>query len=258
MGQIVVVTSLKGGVGKTVFSAGLSYELAQKGLRVLAIDLDLGTGGLDIAMGRENSVLPTFPDLVLGNARVEDCLFPGDDGVFFLSSPVFFNEATLRSVRQENFNELLSYLKANFDFIIFDMPAGGGAAFPLIENSCLADITFLVTTSAPTSVRAAERCAMRLREPDKIKLILNCYHLSQPRDNAFSIVEIIHRASVPIFGVIPFDPSADSALARGVPLTVSKRCVAGKAITNVARRLQGESVPLFDGVMRRRKKIRFY
>lgn len=258
MGQIIVVTGLKGGVGKTVFSAGLAYELARQGKRVLAVDMDLGTGGLDIALGREDSVLPTFTDLLSGTVRPEDALFPGDDGVFFLSAPVFFNERSLEDISFECFDNLLAYLKESFDFVIFDMPAGGGAAFPFLENSALVDLLLLITTSAPTAVRAAERCAMRLKTPEKIRLVLNSFHVSRPKENPFRIVEVIERASVPILGVIPFDASAERALAKGTPLSAKKKSPAGRAFRNVSSRLNGETVPLFYQVMPLRKRARFY
>ena len=258
MGQIVVVTSLKGGVGKTLFSSGLALESAKAGKRTLAVDMDLGTGGLDIAMGREDAVIPTFLDLALGAVSCERALIPGDDDVYFLSAPVFFNESDLSELTQDTFNRLLLFFKQNFDLTIFDMPAGGGAAFRFFEESPLVDRTVLVTTSAPTSVRAAERCAMRLRSPEKCKLVLNSYRLSHPDENAFRVTEIIERASVPILGVVPFDTLAEKALARGVPLTGMKNSSAGKAVGNIYMRLMGESVPLLDGVMRRRKRIRFY
>lgn len=258
MGQVVVVTSLKGGVGKTVFSASLAYELAQQGKRVLAVDMDLGTGGLDIALGREDSILPTFLDLLTGISKPEDSLFPGDDGVYFLSAPVFFNESSLDSVEPERFDALLSFLKDHFDVILFDMPAGGGAAFRFLDGSELVDQTLLVTTSAPTAVRAAERCAMRLQAPEKTKLLLNCFHLSRPQDNPLRVVEVIQRASVPILGVVPFDSGAERALAKGTPLAANPKSSAGKAVRNISRRLAGENVPLFNGVLAGKRRDRFY
>lgn len=258
MGQIAVVTSLKGGVGKTLFSSSLALESARSGKRVLAVDMDLGTGGLDIAMGREDAVIPTFLDLALGSVSTDRALIPGDDGVYFLSAPVFFNETDLVGLTQEAFDGLLAFLKENFDLVIFDMPAGGGAAFRFFEETGLVDRIILVTTGAPTSVRAAERCAMRLKSPEKCKLVLNSFRITSPKDNTFGVTEVIERASVPIIGVVPFDPMAEKALARGIPMTGLKKSPAGRAVANIFLRLTGESVPLLDGVMARKKRIRFY
>lgn len=258
MGEIIVVTSLKGGVGKTVMSAGLAYAAAQSGKRVLAVDMDLGTGGLDIALGREDRVIPTFLDLLSGDVEASDALFPGDDGVSFLSSPVFFNESLLEEVTQESFNALLLYVRELFDLVIFDMPAGGGAAFPFLEASGLVNRILLVTTAAPTSVRAAERCAMRLKESEKAQLVLNCFRVSSPGDNPFRVMEVIERTSVPILGVVPFDSGAEKALAKGLPLTGVKKSKAGSAIENISLRLFGAHVPLLQGVMKRRRRLRFY
>ncbi len=258
MGEIIVVTSLKGGVGKTVCSAGLAYDAARLGKRILAVDMDLGTGGLDIAMGREDTVLPTFIDLLTGKEEPDKALFPGDDGVYFLSAPIFFNEKSLDEVSQDNFDALLRYLRDSFDAVIFDMPAGGGAAFRFFEASGLVNQIILVSTAAPTSVRAAERCAMRLQEPEKAKLILNCFRTTNPSDNPFRVVEVIQRTSVPIIGVVPFESGAEKALAKGVPLTGLKKSAAGKAIGNIGRRLFGDKVPLLDGVLKKKKRFRFY
>ncbi|MBR7165192.1 MAG: AAA family ATPase [Clostridia bacterium] len=258
MGQIIVVTSLKGGVGKTVFSASLAYAMARLGKRVLAVDMDLGTGGLDIALGREDSVLPTFLDLLNDPASREDAFVLGSDGIYFLSAPVFFNETALENVEQSAFDDLIAYVKDRFDAVIFDMPAGGGAAFRFLEDCPMVDQTLLVTTSAPTAIRAAERCAMRLKCPEKAKLLLNCFHVSRPGDNPFRVVEVIMRTSVPILGVVPFDEGAERSLAKGVPLAANKKSLVGNAAANVALRLMGETVPLFSGVMPKRKRIRFY
>lgn len=258
MGEILVVTSLKGGVGKTVLSAGLCYEWARQGKRVLAVDMDLGTGGLDIALGREDMICATLLDLLEDKIPQKEALTPGKDGVTFLSSPIFFGETSFGGVLQFRFNALLAELKEKFDFLLFDMPAGGGAAFPFLEKSDLVDRVLLVTTSAPTSVRAAERCAMRLKNPEKCKLVLNGYRFTHPEDNPFSVSEIIQRASVPIIGVIPRDGDVEKALETGVPLTGRPKSEGGKAIANIAKRLAGEEVPLLSGVVRKRKRFRFY
>ncbi|MBP5289324.1 MAG: AAA family ATPase [Clostridia bacterium] len=258
MGKVIITTSLKGGVGKTVFSACLADTLSRRGFSVLAVDLDLGAGGLDIALGRENDVTATMLDVLRGEVNPERALTPGEDGITFLAAPVFFNPASLEEVSQADFNRLLSTLKDSFDFVLFDMPAGGGAAFPFVERSRLADQYVLVTTAAPTAVRAAERCAMRLAEPEKAKLLLNCFRLSRPDDNTFGIVEVIRRASVPILGVIPYDNGAEKALAKGVPLSADQKSPAGNAVGNVASRLLDEPVPLFDGIMRRNRRMSFY
>lgn len=258
MGKICVVTSLKGGVGKTLFSSGLAYQLAKVGKKVLAVDMDLGTGGLDIALGREDTLSSTLLDILSGRVTLKDALYAGADGVCFLAAPVFFNESSLEDVTQDNFNALLTALKQYFDFVIFDMPAGGGAAFRFFEKSELVDQMILVTTPAPTAVRAAERCAMRLSKPDNIRLILNSFRLSSPEDNAVRIVEAIRRTSVPILGVIPFDNGAEKALAKGQPMTAVKKSVAAKAIANVAERLTGETVPLMRGLMKPGKRQKYY
>ncbi len=258
MGEVIVVTSLKGGVGKTVFSASLAYDLARRGKKVLAVDMDLDTGGLDIALGKENAVLPSMLDLLRSSEALEEIL-SGEAGVIqFLSAPVFFNESGFDSVSQERFDHVLTQLKKHYDFCIFDMPAGGGPAFPFLENSGIVDLTAIVTTCAPTAVRAAERCAMRLKNPEKIKLVLNCYRIHQPRDNVFQITEVLQRASVSIIGVIPYDTMTEKSLLRGIPLTGAKKSVAGHAIENISRRISGDTVPLFDGVLPRRKRKKFY
>jgi len=220
--------------------------------------MDLGTGGLDIALGKEDEISTTLIDLLTGVVSTERALLPGDDGVYFLSAPVFFNDNCLDNVSQEGFNALLSYFKETFDFILFDMPAGGGAAFPFLEASSLVDLTLLVTTPAPTAVRAAERCAMRMKNPEKLKLILNSYRISRPNENASGVVEVIQKTSVPILGVIPFDSLAEKALVRGVPLTGMKKSVGGIAISNITDRILEESVPLFCGILSKKKRFRFY
>ncbi len=257
VGQITAVASIKGGVGKTVVSAGLAFAFASLGARALGVDLDLGAGGLDLALGREDMLLPTLADVIRGDFSEND-LFPGADGVAFLSAPVAFGADPFAGVKQEDFDRALLFLKDRFDQIVLDLPAGGGSAFPYLERSGLADRILLVTTSSPASVRAAERCAMQLSEPEKVRLVLNAYRLSRPDDNAYPVTEIIRRAGVRIIGAVPMDPGAEKALMAGTPLTAVPKSPAGKAISNIALRLTGEEVPLLDGVLRRGKRVRFY
>lgn len=257
VGQITVIASIKGGVGKTVLAAGLAHSFAALGARVLAVDLDLGAGGLDLALGKENAVTPTLPDLVSGAVQPQR-LTPDPDGITFLSAPVLFGTDPFAGVKQEDFDRTVALLKESYDQLIFDLPAGGGSAFPLLEQSGLADRILLVTTAAPTSVRAAERCAMQLKEPDKVRLILNAYRLSRPGDNVFPVTEIVQRAGVRIIGAIPWDPAAEKALAAGTPLSALPKSDGGRAIGNIALRLTGEEIPLFRGIASRRKRVRFY
>lgn len=258
MGTILTVTSLKGGVGKTTFSAGIAYALKKYGKRVLAIDMDFGAGGLDIALGNEDTVVSSFLDIVNGKCELSDALVKDNNGIYFLSAPVFYTESECSSVSQENFDSLLKILRDSFDFVIFDMPAGGGEMFSFFENCPYCNMAIIVSTSSATSVRAAEKCAIKIKGFDEVKLLINCFRTSSPKDNSFGILEMISRISVPIIGVVPYDENAEKALLQGIPLSKKKSSDAGIAMCNVAKRLRGKNVFLLDGIMKRKSRNKYY
>lgn len=168
MARVIVITSGKGGVGKTTISAYLGMELAKNNKRVCLVDMDIGLNNLDVVLGVENRFLYTLMDVVNGKCRlrqalVEHSIYPL---LFVLSSG---NAVQNLSVRLEDLYNIVDELKRTFDFVLIDCPAGIDAGFNRAVS--VAEEALIVTTPHLSS----------LRDADKVVTILNSYNLSSIR-----------------------------------------------------------------------------
>lgn len=159
-----MIASYKGGVGKTTLSSGLAYIAARHENRVTALDLDLEFGGLDIALGQENTAGQSVADVLRGKCSPEKgAVACAQEGLFLLASPMALNDS-LGDVTQDMVDSLMEHLKERNDLVILDMPAGGGPLFEKLAVCPYVDEVLLVSTDAPTSLRTAEKCGMRLAQ----------------------------------------------------------------------------------------------
>ena len=255
MNQILLFSSLKGGVGKTTAVSSLAAALAFCKRRVLCVDLDFGVRGLDLALGAENTCGEDVLEVIRSGLDVKKYATELEENLFFLPAPALFDTRAPASVGQEELNAFLALCKRQFDFTLLDLPAGGGELFlPLAGNPLLSG-TIVLSTPEVTSVRAAEQTGYEIRAAgsDSIRLILNRYPVNDPdRPDLFRLAG---SAGIPVLGVVPEEKTAPEALAAGVPLS-RLMTGAGNAYRNIAARLCGQSVPILEGVLPPRKRKR--
>lgn len=261
MSKAVIVTSIKGGVGKTTVSSSTAYALAAQGYKVLAVDMDLGAGGLDIALGCENTIAPPVTDYLSGKVTLSEAVInsPFED-LYFISSPMA--GASFVPITKEQLERAVSEMKRNYDFVIFDMPAGGGEYFEMLASSEQITLINVVTTDGIYAVRAAEKTVYELSgivSPKcNIRLVINGYDLNTPSSNSEGILSLIFAVKAELLGIVPYDPDAEKYIRKGIPLSSVKKSGAGKALTNTAIRMTGKNVPVMDGIVSKRKRKKFY
>ena len=263
MGKIIMIASLKGGVGKTTVSAALSHALATLGHKTLAVDMDFGVRSLDIAMGHENSASPSCWDVMTGKASLGVAVEEDDrnENLFFLSAPMNVDCTYDTGLTDRMLTNFLRSVKKEYDYVILDMAAGRGRLLDMVSDSGEADRTVVVCTQNTASVRAAERLGSDLyRSGDEtIRLVINSYVPDRnSKKELMSVMEIIEHSSVTLLGVVPYDSGVEKLVSSGKTVVEDKKCSAGKALNNIARRLTGESVVLFDKVIPRRHRIKLY
>ena len=241
MGQVVAFVSGKGGTGKTTLCAAVAGSLAKRGSSVLCIDLDVGLRNLDISLGMRDEASVSFLDAIDGRCAVTDApVHPLLPSLRLLTAPV----AEPETVPAEDFFGLLAEARAKFDWILLDAPAGVGALFRLAVRR--ADRTVVVTQADPASMRDAERAGSLAAQigPQWVRVVVNRVHsrlYSRLRTNVDDIMDTV---GLPLLGLVPEHTDVLLAAAWGVPLCNAGNCPAAKACTNIARRLEGETVPL--------------
>jgi septum site-determining protein MinD len=235
-----VITSGKGGAGKTTVTAGLSSCLAAMGQRIICVDADIGARNLDIALGMADAVSPLdLADALLGRAEPLACLsaHPSIPNLLLLPAPLTESADNLPT---ERLKPLVEYFASGVDFVLVDCPAGLDKGFENCVGSCAEAL--LVTTAEPAARRIAAVAGQRLGEG---KLRVNRVkpgHIA--RDCAPNIDELIDAAGLPLIGLIPEDEMVSAAAHRGHALVFCSKDGAAMAMLRIARRLLGEYIPL--------------
>lgn len=240
MGTVIVVTSGKGGTGKTSITGGVSASLALMGRRVLCIDMDIGLRNLDISLGLNDRALMDFSDVALGRcplarAAVEH---PSLKGLWLLTSPMSLPP----SLTPEKVRSLLDTARTMYDYILIDSPAGLGAGFRLAV--CGADRALVVSTNDASSLRDAQRAVAELEHLGTIHLVMNRIQAKLLRKLRATIDDAMDAAGLPLIGVVPEDPQVILCANLGQPLTTQGPKGAALACRNIARRLEGDRVPI--------------
>jgi len=243
MGEVIVVTSGKGGVGKTTVSANLSFALAKLHKRVLVIDTDIGLRNLDVVMGLENQILYNLVDVLEGNCRIRQALIQ-DKRFFELYLLPSAQTKDKDSVTPEDMKRLTEELQDEFDYIILDCPAGIEQGF---KNAIAGATRALVVTMPEVSaIRDADRI-IGLLENDgmsQIQMIVNRIRPELVKNgDMMSIEDIKDILGTEIIGAIPDDVKVVISTNKGEPLD-GKTSAAGRAIDEIARRVTGEEIPL--------------
>ncbi len=247
-GKVIVITSGKGGVGKTTASANIGVALAQTGVSVAMVDMDIGLRNLDILMGLENRVVYNLVDVVeerckLRQALVKDKRLPN----LCLLPAAQTRDKT--AVNAEQMKKLCGELKELFDYVLVDSPAGIESGF---QNSVAgAEEAVIVTTPEMSAVRDADRIIglleARKDEIQQYRLVLNRLRPGMVRTNdMMSVEDVLEILSVKLLGVVPEDEQIIVSTNKGEPVAGTDNTRAGLAFRNIARRLRGEDVPLMD------------
>ncbi|WP_075181958.1 septum site-determining protein MinD [Pantoea sp. 1.19] len=252
MARIIVVTSGKGGVGKTTSSAAIATGLAQKGKKTVVIDFDIGLRNLDLIMGCERRVVYDFVNVIQGDATLNQALIKDKrtDNLFILPASQTRDKDALT---HEGVEKVLSELgKMGFDFIVCDSPAG-------IETGALmalyfADEAIITTNPEVSSVRDSDRIlgilssksrrAENGEDPIKEHLLLTRYNPGRvSRGDMLSMEDVLEILRIPLVGVIPEDQSVLRASNQGEPVILDTEADAGKAYADTVDRLLGEERP---------------
>ena len=242
MGTVIVVTSGKGGTGKTSLTGGVASCLAALGQKVLCIDLDIGLRNLDISLGMTDRALMDFTDVVEGRCTLERAAVehPVIRGLYLLTAPV---RPTPNALDEEKMKAMLLQARAQFDYILIDSPAGLGSGFRLAV--CGADRAVVVSTNDSSALRDAQRTVVELgRRLDTIHLVMNRIQPKLLRRLRTTIDDAMDAAGLPLLGVVPEDSQVILAANTGEPLILFSRKGAALAYLNIAKRLMGQRVPL--------------
>ena len=243
MGQVITVVSGKGGTGKTSFTANIGMALAQMGHPTLCLDCDVGLRNLDIALVMTDRAVMDFTDVMEGRCSLEEAAaaHPQQKNLFLLTAPIRFEAA---DIDKKAYQKLIRKIKKQFDYCLVDAPAGLDSGFQLA--TCAADRCVVVATADASSLRDAQHTVMELHRfpTGRLHLVVNRVRKKMLRSMHATIDDAIDRAGLPLIGVIPEDDALPLSLNKGVPLLLSGSQGAAAAYRNIAKRLQGQKVPL--------------
>jgi len=246
-GRVIVVTSGKGGVGKTTTNANIGTALARAGKKVVMIDTDLGLRNLDLLLGLENRIVYTIVDVVEERCKLKQALVKDKKNPnLCLLAAAQTRDKT--AVTEEQLKDICEQLKKDFDFILVDCPAGIEQGF---QNAVAgATEAIVVTTPEMSAVRDADRIIGLLEAREEIesyKLLVNRVRPNMIATNDMMSVEDVQEIlSTSILGVIPEDSGIITSTNKGEPIVNDEKSLAGQAYNNVARRIMGEDVPLLN------------
>ncbi len=261
--KVIVITSGKGGVGKTTTSAAISAGLASMGYKTAVIDFDIGLRNLDLIMGCERRVVYDFVNVINGDANLSQALIKDKrvENLYILPASQTRDKDALS---KEGVAKIIEELKKEFDYIVCDSPAG-------IEKGALmalyfADEAIVVTNPEVSSVRDSDRIlgvlaskskrAENKETPIKEHLLLTRYSEARvKRGEMLSVEDVLEILSVPLLGVIPESPAVLTSSNRGVPVTLDTQSDARAAYEQAVRRLLGENIPFDASAKNWTKKI---
>jgi septum site-determining protein MinD len=246
MSEVIVITSGKGGVGKTTATANLGAGLASMGHQVVLIDADIGLRNLDVLLGLENRIVYDLTDVIDGKCRLRQSLIKDKryEGLYLLPAAQTKDKT---AVNPDQMKELCKDLLKEFEYVLIDCPAGIEQGF---RNAIAgAHRAVVVTTPEMSAVRDADRViglleASELRKP---ALIINRLRPKMVRHgDMMSMEDIIDILAIELLGIIPEDEMVVISTNRGETVLSDERSKSGQAFRNIVRRLKGETVPLMD------------
>ena len=245
MGEVIVVTSGKGGVGKTTTTANIGAGLSRLDKKVVIIDTDLGLRNLDVVMGLENLIVYNLVDVIEGKCRMKKALIRDRryENLYLLPSAQTKDKS---AVSPGQIRKLTDELKEEFDYILVDCPAGIEQGF---QNAIAgAERAFIVTTPEVSAIRDADRIIGLLEKNGirKNELIINRIRIDMvKRGDMMSVDDVTEILSIPLLGIIPDDEQVVIGTNQGTPV-ISIHSTAGTAYSNICRRILGEEVEFLD------------
>lgn len=260
MSEVIVITSGKGGVGKTTSIANLGAGLAQLDHKVVLVDTDVGLRNLDLVLGLENRIVYDIIDYLEGRCKLRQALVKDRRlNNLFLLPAAQTRDKTAISVEQ--MKNLCLELKKEFDYVLIDCPAGIEQGF--INAVAGSDRAIIVTNPEVSAVRDADRIVGLLEEMNKPRptLIINRMKQSMTeRGEMMSINDILDILCIDLIGVVPEDENIIITTNRGDLVLLNDQSEAGKAYANIAKRITGEQVPFLQlkqkiGILKSLKRI---
>lgn len=246
MGKAIVITSGKGGVGKTTTTANIGTALAKLGNKVVVVDGDTGLRNLDVLMGLENRIVYTIIDAIEGRCRLKQALIKDKrfSNLFLLPTAQTKDKD---DISPQQMLKLVKELKEDFDYVLIDSPAGIEQGF---ENAVIgADRALVVVNPEITSVRDADRVIGKLDSKglEDHGVIVNRLNYEMTKNgDMLDVSDIIETLSVKLMGVVPDDRNITVSTNRGEPIVLEEKAYAGQAFINIARRITGEDVEIMD------------
>lgn len=245
MSEVIVITSGKGGVGKTTTSANVGTGLAKLDKKVVLIDTDIGLRNLDVVMGLENRIVYNLVDVVEGNCRPKQAMIKDKryNNLYLLPSAQTRDKT---SVTPEQMIALVDELREEFDYIILDCPAGIEQGF---KNAIAgADRALVVTTPEVSAIRDADRIIglLEANSMKKVDLIVNRIRMDMvKKGDMMSIEDVVDILAINLIGAVPDDENIVISTNQGEPLA-GNDTLPGQAYMNICKRIMGEDVPMLD------------
>lgn len=246
MGKVIVVTSGKGGVGKTTSTANIGAALTKIGNKVIVIDGDIGLRNLDVVMGLENRIVFDLVDVVEKKCKTRQAMIKDKrfEGLYLIPAAQTRDKD---SVSPDQMKELCNELKEEFDYVIVDCPAGIENGF---KNAIAgADSAIVVTTPEVSAVRDADRIIGLLEAHlvSDINLVVNRIKMNMVRNgDMLNIEDILDILGVKLIGVVPDDENVVISTNKGEPVIEYSHSLAGMAYNNIANRIAGEDVKFLN------------
>lgn len=246
MGEVYVITSGKGGVGKTTTTANIGTALAMNGSHVVLVDADIGLRNLDVVMGLENRIVYDLVDVTHGRCRLRQALIRDRrfENLYLLPAAQTKDK---NAVSPDQMKELCEELKKESDYIFVDCPAGIEQGFRNAVSG--ADRAIVVTTPEVAAVRDADRI-IGLLEAAEVKNPLLVINRIRPQmvksGDMLDVEDVIEHLAIDLLGIVPDDESIIVSTNRGEPAVLNNHSRAGTAYRNISRRIAGEEVPFLD------------
>lgn len=263
MSEVIVVTSGKGGVGKTTTTANIGTGLAKLGKKVVMIDTDTGLRNLDVVLGLENRIVYNLVDVVEGNCRLKQAMISDKrcPNLYLIPTAQTRDKSAVTPEQMINVINEIRDDEENFDYIILDCPAGIEQGF---QNAVAgAERALIVTTPGVSAIRDADRIIGLLDSKGLSgheQVIVNRMRMDMvERGDMLSEEDVKDILQLDIIGVVPDDENIVVATNKGQPL-VGDSSLAGQAYENICRRILGEDVPRLDissnkGFLRKLSKL---